>query len=983
MTPERWQEVEQLYYRALEYGATERAGFLDDACAADNDLRHEVESLLGADTGVGSFMKRLPADIAAGALGEAARATLSTETIPASMAGRTLGHYQILAPLGAGGMGEVYVAQDTHLRRKVALKLLRQRFTTDAEEIQRFKEEAHSAAALNHPNIITVLEIEQEEGLYFIATEYVDGQTLHQRISSGPIDIQEALDIAIQVANALATAHEAGILHRDIKPANIMLRHDGYVKVLDFGLAKLVTANEEYIHTQPGWVRGTPRYMSPEQVLAQPLDGRSDLFSFGIVLYEMITGKGPFDNSTSRDLLGLFRRTDPPPLRSYAPSTPAELERIVKKALAKDRDERYQSTRELLADLTKLRLDLQTRTRRARVPSFRLVAGFVLALTSAATAAWMYRSLGGTQTAGSNLVRLTPDDGHGYSQPAISPDGEFVAYVANRSGKAELWLQQVGGDDPIQLTHSEQTVSFASFFPDGKRLLYVTTSADLRKSTIEVIATLGGQSRVLIQGGRINNEVAMVSPDGREIAYFEDNQGIVRLMVMSSDGGQPRELPAWARMQGVWHGSAAWTSDSRYLLCVMPNPAGAASSAGSEWFAFPVDGGEPVNTRAVEALWAAGLGPTIAPRVVWGDRVLFMGGTSGPYSLWEIRLSPGSWRVKGAPHQLASGIQSAFPMSISTSGTVALEVGHEFGDLYLIPLSPGTGQPTGISRRLTKDGRNKRLYSPGGYPGAGYFWVLHTDSLISGWDYFTLDLESGKQTFAGAGPSLPRSVAVSPDGWRVAYSVPEGDSYSIQVGDLGSGTAAAGVVCKACGQVQQFSPDGRSLFYSPKASVKPDPLRKSSVRLLDLPSGRDRPWAEHPTDSVSVVSTFGEDSQWLVVGLIPSGSQGPGRSYVVPWTNEAVSQRVLTKIPLPDGNAGEWRVSPARNFAYRFEGSTMMAARFNPRTASFDEPHQVKFVPGSQVTLKPGDDWAVRRQGLIFSRVEYVNSAVWLMKLPR
>jgi serine/threonine-protein kinase len=296
--------------------------------------------------------------------------------------GTKIENYVILSPLGAGGMGEVYLAEDLRLHRKIALKLLSAEFTQDEIRVKRFQQEARSASALNHPNIITIFEIGQADQRHFIATEFIDGQTLRDRMNKDPLRLREAINIAIQVARALAMAHDNGIIHRDIKPENVMLRQDGYVKVLDFGLAKLTEKSDELqlrasdpdaitkslVDTDPGIVMGTVSYMSPEQARGTKTDARTDIFSLGIVLYEMIAGRKPFEGATISDVIALILYKEPPPLARYSPEVPTELERIVHKALAKDREERYQTAKDLAIDLRRLRqhLDVEAELERSR-----------------------------------------------------------------------------------------------------------------------------------------------------------------------------------------------------------------------------------------------------------------------------------------------------------------------------------------------------------------------------------------------------------------------------------------------------------------------------------------------------------------------------------------------------------------------------------------------------------------------------------------
>jgi len=367
MQPERWQRIEQLYHAALERGANERAAFLAEACAGDNALRREVESLLLCDARAEHFIESPALEIAAQLrAGERAQ----------SMIGRQLDYYQILSLLGAGGMGEVYLAEDTKLDRKVALKLLPAEVTQDTGRLRRFVQEARAASALNHPNIITIHEVGEVDGIRFIVTEFIDGQTLRRHMAGGRLKAPAALDIATQIASALNAAHAAGITHRDIKPENVMVRRDGLVKVLDFGLAKLTerpaaavdteAATMIKANTDPGTVLGTPQYMAPEQARGLEVDARSDVFSLGVTLYEMVAGQPAFAGATASDVIVAILDREPAMLAQYAPGIPHELERIVSKALRKDREERYQTVKDLLLDLKSLKRELEVADFRAR-----------------------------------------------------------------------------------------------------------------------------------------------------------------------------------------------------------------------------------------------------------------------------------------------------------------------------------------------------------------------------------------------------------------------------------------------------------------------------------------------------------------------------------------------------------------------------------------------------------------------------------------
>ncbi len=365
MKPERWRQVDQLFQSAFERAPDKRAAFISEACGGDDSLRREVEALLAADGQAESFIE-------APAYAVAAPLIVGGDT--PSLVGKSIGHYRIISLVGKGGMGEVYRAEDTHLRREVAIKVLPDDFAKDAGRLRRFEQEARAASATNHPNIITIHEIGEAEGRRYIVTEYVAGETLRQRLARMPqqkMEPKEAVDLAVQIATALSAAHEAGITHRDIKPENVMVRPDGLVKVLDFGLAKLTEGRRDgetegktlsvspslrpSPSTEPGMVMGTMSYMSPEQARGQKVDQRTDIFSLGVMLYEMIAGRRPFEGATTSDVIAALLSTEPPPLSQYCAEAPAKLERIVGKCLAKDREARYQSAEELIVELKTLR----------------------------------------------------------------------------------------------------------------------------------------------------------------------------------------------------------------------------------------------------------------------------------------------------------------------------------------------------------------------------------------------------------------------------------------------------------------------------------------------------------------------------------------------------------------------------------------------------------------------------------------------------
>src|SRR3984893_17325333 len=373
MPEQHGENLKEIFHAAVELAPNERAVYLERSCSGNDSLRRAVESLIKSHEETGNFVDT-PAYQAA--------ADLLLDGVELK-AGKSIAHYRIVQLLGEGGMGKVYLAEDTRLHRRVSLKFLSTNFTQDHERLRRFEQEARAASALNHPNILTIHEISETEGQRFIATEFIEGQTLRERVRSS-MDIDDALDVSIQVASALVAAHRVNIVHRDIKPENIMIRHDdGLVKVLDFGLAKMSVAQAAEIgtidkeaetkiraSTAPGVVMGTVAYMSPEQARGDTVDARTDIWSLGVVLYEMIAGSSPFVAATSNEIIsGILSKEPPPPLARYSRVVPERLEEIVEKALAKNRNERYQTSKDLLIDLKRLKQSLELKAGMERTAS--------------------------------------------------------------------------------------------------------------------------------------------------------------------------------------------------------------------------------------------------------------------------------------------------------------------------------------------------------------------------------------------------------------------------------------------------------------------------------------------------------------------------------------------------------------------------------------------------------------------------------------
>jgi Tol biopolymer transport system component len=854
MTPERWQQVKAIFHSALQHEPEQRSVFLSNACGGDESLRKEVESLIASHEKDGSFIDS-PAYEAAAELIVDEKAELKP--------GQAVGSYEITSFISRGGMGEVYLAQDKRLGRKVALKLLPSSLTKDVSRLRRFEQEARAASALNHPNIITIYEIREANSTLMIATEYVEGETLRQRLAIDSLDLNEALHVAIQIADALSAAHKAGIIHRDIKPENIMIRPDGYVKVLDFGLAKLIEhaspmsvaeAPTKQVKTGSGMIMGTVGYMSPEQARGQTVDARSDIFNLGAVIYEMVAGQQPFGGETPSDILAAILKTEPPLLSHFTPEAPAELVRIVTKALRKDREQRYQVIKDMLLDLKSLKedLDFQAKLDRSVAPgksneasaadsqSQRLttektpastdeiktavstithslsteikrhktgaiLASIALAVASIVGIIALYRFLNRSRPVISETPQVLRTTQITFSSgldgfPSLSPDGKSVVYSSDQNGSFEIYIRQLTpGGGELQLTNDGQQNLQPSWSPDGQRIAYYSKN----RGGIWLVSGLGGAPKQLTEFG----SRPAWSSDGSMIAFQSGAPGEVYLSralppstiwTVSSQGGAPRQITKQGNPAGG-HASPSWSPDGKRIVFE------ASDFIFSSSWSIAIQGGDP------KKIVALGGNPIYTPD---GKYIYLLGG-SQIGGLSKIQVSASGEPIGEVISVLPSGPGTRQAnASISADGKrIVYSAIRTSSNLWSVLLSPTSGDAVGPPAPFTRDTsqRNNLVrFSPDGRRLALTRWRPDTSA-----DIWVADADGKNLTQVTNNPATDTQASWFPEGDKLAFLSDRNNNHmtlwtiSLATGkegpllDLGEGV-----------QFAALSPDGKQVAFN-------------------------------------------------------------------------------------------------------------------------------------------------------------------------
>lgn len=853
MTPERWQQLDKLFHAALEREPGERAAFLDAACAGDESLRKQVEALLAGHEKAGSFIESPAIEVEAHRVA-AEQGSAAEEMLP----GETISHYRILAPLGSGGMGQVFLALDMTLGRKVALKLLAAEFTMNMDRVSRFRQEARAASSLNHPNIITIHEIGQFEDRQFIATEYVEGMTLSAYLAaavSSPasggnqprLALTEVLSIAMQVAAALSAAHAKGIVHRDIKPENIMLvrdRHlmekESFVKVLDFGVAKLTESpvagsaveatTKVLLNTHEGSVIGTANYMSPEQARGEQVDERSDIWSLGVVLFEMLSNERPFTGNTIQDVIASILKEELPPISLEVPD---RLRWIVEKALRKKREERYQSAREMFSDLREVEKQRGLNIAGPAMPApagtrptssrsqfllselkRRRVAGIIaIAVVLAALAAIAFGLFRLTRQQIQTISRKEPRPAAPLQQmkmarltttgkataAAISPDGKYVVHVVDDGQEQSLWIRQVSTSSNVQINPpADVSYSGLTFSPSGDYLYFILWDKKT-PFTLYQLPVLGGTPKKLTTD---IDSVVTFSPDGKQFAFLRGypTEGKTAVVVANADGTSERKLTTRGLVVGPF-GDPAWSPDGK----VIAYPAENTDGTGDFMTLLEVrvaDGSEKaISSRR---WWRIG-------RTAWlrdGSGIVFAANedVASPSQIWYLSY-PG-----GEVHRITNDLNDYGDISLTADSSVLATVQFELVSNIRVSPNENTQRASQITSSKF-DGLKSISWTPDGQ-------IVYDSAAGGHLDLWMIDANGsrGKQLTADAGNNSWPSV--SPDGRYIVFiSDRTGTNHVWRIDVDGSNPRQ---LTYGVGESQpQCSPTGQWVVFNSKSTEAP------------------------------------------------------------------------------------------------------------------------------------------------------------------
>ena len=867
-SPADWELIKDLVYTCQTSPPRDLDRYLREQRVSDG-IRAEVFRLLRASSDCGAFLSESATEKH---LGVSMHQPLR------------FGRYRVMDQIGSGGSGVVYAAWDESLNRKVAVKVLRPEVAQNPELQKRLRWDARAASALQHPNIVVVHEVGSDGGVDYIAMECISGQTLGERIATGPLNNREALNLGIQICSGLEAAHAAGIVHRDLKPGNIMITDQGVVKLLDFGLAKHCDGGfdtKDAPETVEGRFAGTVAYVSPEQADAKPVDARSDIFSFGSVLYEMLTGRQAFPGNSTVSVLADIMLTNPRPPQDVYPKADPAFQHILSRCMRKDRERRYQSIAEVRVRLRELEEQILhpesqntvilpgpgiLAARSARTSPAKLAAGALAVAALAAAGTWyLFRTPPPTVPL-FTISRITADRGLTGS-PAISRDGSFLAYASDRAGQhnLDIWLQRTNGNDLLQLTKDSANEDEPAFSPDGSLVVF---HSDRDGGGLYTVSTLSGAPRLLVSGGH----APKFSPDGRRIAYWTGEMGAslkpgsVKIYIIPTVGGVPQQF----RPEFDAAAFPVWSPQGDRILFLGRRAADKGSLP--EWWTAPLGEGPPHST-GLTRFWSRyylnrlpATGAYIVPSAWLPDNTLvFAARQLDSTNIWAASLRSDGTPL-GEPYRLTAGTtDESHPAVALNSGhlTMAYESTTSDTDVWEVPLD-AQGRPTGSPHPLIT-GYAAMSSSSLSRDGARLvFSSKHPSQLGSLQSLYLWDLHSGEHSdFAGVPSHSAVRPVVSGDGKSAAYWA---DKVGYRIPTAGG---AAQKICEHCGPPTHLSFDGSAALF--ESASDPDQILYVSggappkpLVALDAPRFTNQSGAR-----------FSPDQRWIVfsAGNFESGAK--------------------------------------------------------------------------------------------------------------
>ncbi len=860
MDSERWKQIDELVDAALEIPEAARISFVSEKSGGDEDLKNQVLNLLDAQKQSDNFMQNSAMNLMAKAI-----AVDETTIYQNSLYNKTLGNYKIEKILGAGGMGEVYLAHDQKLNRKVALKILPKEFLADNERVKRFEIEAQAIAFLNHPNIVTIYDFGDVEGVNYIATEFVEGKTVREIIGEKPA-LKEILSLILQATDALSAAHNAGIIHRDIKPENIMVRPDGYVKILDFGLAKLAESeqikNGTFDGTMKGAIIGTPAYMSPEQASGDFIDHRTDLWSIGIVLYEMIAGKNPFKKESRQSTIQAVLSEEPPFVSSFNAEIPAELDHILVKALEKDADLSYQTASDFRADLKRIKREIDSspswssqsgvrriefsKNKKSYIPY--ILGGLFLLIISFGIWFFVIKSENSSRKEAVEWVNAKhsqiTDSSWIEGYPSLSPDGKNIIFASDTNDDRNIFLQRVGGKNLTNLTpNSKESDTMPVFSPDGKLIAF---RSDRKPNGIYIMEETGENARPVSDFGFHPSW----SPDAKKIVVSDKAAAIHTvhsvpnslLWIIDVADGKKEKLET--------KGDAimpSWSPNGDRIAFWF-----VADGKLPEIATVPATGGEPI---VIASDAASDWNPVWSPD---GKYLYFASDRSGSMNLWRVAIDEKSGAQLGEPESVPTPSKYCRHITFSRDGKTLAYVRYESqSNIQSIAFDPKTLKTSGEVNWITRGDRE--LGNPQLSPNGEQFIARNPTRTQEDLVIFDKNGENWRNLMNDKfRERIPRW---SPDSKQIAFSTDRSGKYQIwTINSDGTNLQQITFTDKTSATAPVFSPDGLRLVFTEIGELK------QSSFILDL----TKKWSEQTPQTLP---PFPEKTSFSVRDWSPDGKK--------------------------------------------------------------------------------------------------------------